>query len=167
MKLPAKSLERLLMINFVFGSGRSYKKNMHIGQTNQMQTFLPLPDFAQSLLTLDQKRLGNQRREALTLARGGWRNHPASKMWRGYEYALCYYGLIACRLWVRLGFKDNTTQEFLKLLKEYPNTGFPPWVGNNNFHISHQSNLLRKNPDHYRRFFPNVPDDLSYIWPSI
>ena len=47
-----------------------------------MQTFLPYPDFAKSARVLDPSRLGNQfYREGLTLLRGKWPNHPASKMW--------------------------------------------------------------------------------------
>ena len=29
----------------------------------------------------------------------------------------------------------------------------------------HKSNLLRKFPEHYRKFFKGVPDNLEYIWP--
>ena len=34
------------------------------------------------------------------------------------------------------------------------------------FHRSHQAALVRKLPEHYRRLFPDVPDDLPYIWPE-
>jgi len=39
-----------------------------------MQTFLPYPDFAQSLRVLDSRRLGKQRLEAMQLLRAisGW-----------------------------------------------------------------------------------------------
>jgi len=34
------------------------------------------------------------------------------------------------------------------------------------FTLSHQSNLLRKDPEFYRPVFgPDVPDDLPYVWP--
>jgi hypothetical protein len=42
----------------------------------------------------------------------------------------------------------------------------PPWLGDAAFHRSHQSALVRKDPQHYRRFFPDVPDDLPYVWPA-
>ena len=41
----------------------------------------------------------------------------------------------------------------------------PPWLGDHALHRSHQSSLVRKDPAHYRRFFPDVPDDLPYVWP--
>ena len=56
-----------------------------------MQTFLPYDDFVLSLDCLDYRRLGKQRVEAMQLLnamkreKGGWINHPATKMWRGYE----------------------------------------------------------------------------------
>ena len=48
-----------------------------------------------------------------------------------------------------------------------PGSGeLPPWLGDPAFHRSHQSVLVRKDPEHYRKFFPDVPDDLSYVWPG-
>ena len=32
-------------------------------------------------------------------------------------------------------------------------------------HLSHQSNLVRKDREFYAPLFPGVPDDLPYIWP--
>jgi len=58
---------------------------------------MPYPDLKQSVCCLDNKRLGNQvYREGLTLLRGGWKNHPAAKIWADYKTALaiyCMYGL--------------------------------------------------------------------------
>ncbi|WP_308324667.1 hypothetical protein, partial [Klebsiella pneumoniae] len=42
----------------------------------------------------------------------------------------------------------------------------PPWLGDPDFHRSHQSALLHKDPGHYKRFFDGVPDDLPYVWPA-
>jgi hypothetical protein len=41
----------------------------------------------------------------------------------------------------------------------------PKWFGNKEFHNSHKSNLLRKNPEHYFEFSKEVSNDLDYIWP--
>ena len=35
------------------------------------------------------------------------------------------------------------------------------------FHRSHQSALIRKDPGHYRRHCPDVPDDLPCVWPGV
>ena len=42
----------------------------------------------------------------------------------------------------------------------------PHWLGDEAVHRSHQSALVRKDPEHYRRCFPDVPDDLPYVWPG-
>lgn len=131
-----------------------------------MQTFLPYPDFVESASVLDVKRLGNQRCEALVLARGGWKNHPASKMWRGHERSLCEYGFVVCKTWTSLGYVDRIADEFVRLSRQFPDSGPPPWLGDERFHASHRSNLLRKCPSHYRMFFPHDPDDLPYVWPE-
>ena len=132
-----------------------------------MQTFLPYPNYLKSMCCLDSKRLGNQvYREALTLIRGGWPNHPASKMWCGYEHHLALYALAGLdALLIRGRNYLKHRRSFEDYLTEYSNTGPPPWLGDKEFHLSHQSNLVRKDPDYYRRFFPNVPDDLPYVWP--
>jgi hypothetical protein len=43
----------------------------------------------------------------------GWENHPAVKMWKGYELALMEYGLEICKEWIKRGFKDNMIGKFL------------------------------------------------------
>lgn len=135
-----------------------------------MQTFLPYPSFSKSAMVLDNKRLGKQRVEtkqiynALTTGKG-WIHHPATKMWAGYERALALYGYIICLEWCDRGFNDSLTPWFEERLgvEDFEN---PWWLGVVGFHASHQSNLVRKDPAHYRQFFPTIPDDLPYIWPT-
>lgn len=149
-----------------------------------MQTFLPCPDFSLSAQVLDQRRLGKQRVEALQILRGlivpgyGWRHHPAVRMWTGYEEALVRYGLEMCRTWTAGGRGDTVaatlTADFAAhrpdavprdqgVLAEAGEV--PPWLGDAAFHRSHQSALVRKDPDFYGPRFPGVPDDLPYVWP--
>ena len=131
-----------------------------------MQTFLPYSDFYKSIKCLDYKRLGKQRVEAkqiLNALRGkskGWVNHPATKMWKGYEDALSFYHNLCILEWTNRGF--NNTME-LEIVGEEMN--LPIWLGNEDFHNSHKSNLLRKDPIFYGKFGWNVPHDLPYIWP--
>lgn len=42
----------------------------------------------------------------------------------------------------------------------------PRWLADEEFHRSHRSSLVRKDPDFYRPLFPDVPDDLPYVWPE-
>lgn len=96
---------------------------------------------------LDKTRLGNQIwREGITLIRGGWKNHPASKMWRGHEYHLGLYLLSGVDV-----LEERTDKKYPELrkkikdeMKKFKNTGAPNWIGDEKFHASHRSNLLRK-----------------------
>lgn len=134
-----------------------------------MQTFLPHPNFVDSAMSLDPKRLGKQRVEAYQILNAldglskGWVNHPATRMWRGYEPALALYGFTVCSIWLDYGYKDTLLPKFGARLNT--NVAMPPWIGNVEFHRSHQSNLIRKDPAFYGPQFPGVPDDLEYLWP--
>ena len=149
-----------------------------------VQTFLPFPDFERSARSLDVKRLGKQRVECLQVVRGltvadyGWRHHPAVKMWRGHLEALGRYTLTCCEVWTEAGRADTCATTVLVDLAaagtpqvrteaELAEAGdLPHWIGDEDFHRSHQSALLRKDPDFYGELFPGVPDDLPYVWPS-
>lgn len=137
-----------------------------------MQTFLPLPDFAESARVLDRQRLGKQRVENLQVmkalvTRTGWVNHPVTKMWRGYECMLMTYQEAICSEWTSRGYKDTCQVKTWELhdLACTLATETPPWLGDEAFHASHRSNLLRKMPEHYSQFGWTEPDDLPYVWP--
>jgi len=133
-----------------------------------MQTFLPYADFHRSAAALDTSRLGNQAyREGKTLLGGGWKNHPASRMWSGHRRALAEY-VLACfdELTKRERHYPKHIQEVMALRDSLPNTGNPPWLGNEDFHASHRSNLLRKLPEWYGKFGWTEPNDLPYVWPK-
>lgn len=138
-----------------------------------MQTFLPYPSAARSAACLDRQRLGKQRVEALQILRtlqgksSGWANHPAVRMWRGYEHALAVYGWSMCDEWMQRGYVDKCRWEFVEAMKGLdPEQAITlPWLGDEAFHRSHQSNLVRKDPVYYRPLFPGVPNDLPYVWP--
>lgn len=98
------------------------------------------------------------------------RNHPAVKMWSGHVPSLLHYGIICCETWVEKGYRDNMELLLVNLyveLRNKDNCSFinPPWLGNELFHSSHRSNLLRKDPIHYGKFGWKEPNNLPYIWP--
>lgn len=136
-----------------------------------MQTFLPYRSFSKSAMVLDNKRLGKQRVEvkqiynALTTGKG-WIHHPATKMWAGYEKELAFYGYVICKEWRNRGYNDSLLPWFQERMCTIDDVEFPWWIGVVGFHESHQSNLLRKDPEHYGQYFPDVPDDLPYVWPT-
>jgi len=135
-----------------------------------MQTFLPYIDFVASAKALDNKRLGKQRVETLQLLKSltipsyGWKHHPASKMWRGYEQTLVDYGRAVCIEWLRRGFKDTCLSQIAMFAEPHVVAPIPPWL-NDDFCRSHQSNLIKKDPAFYGPKFPDVPANLPYIWP--
>ena len=140
-----------------------------------MQTFLPYPSFERSATVLDDKRLGKQRVECLQILKAlndptyGWQNHPAVKMWRGSTFYLADYAWAVCEEWTKRGYSDTCLDKICALesveTATMGNCLVPKWLGNEAFHASHRSNLLRKNPDHYRKFWPDEPDNLPYVWP--
>ncbi|MDY0909480.1 MSMEG_6728 family protein [Microbacterium sp. CFBP9034] len=142
-----------------------------------MQTFLPFPSFRESAAALDPLRLGKQRVETLQLLRAntipdyGWRHHPAAKMWAGRLPALVAYGLAMTDAWTALGRADTVRAQLLEFVPDVDGVPedeleLPRWLGDPDFHRSHRSNLVRKDPEFYRPLFGDVPDDLPYIWPK-
>lgn len=139
-----------------------------------MQTFLPFPCFVESARVLDYRRLGKQRVEtwqiylSLTQRDYGWKNHPAVKMWVGHETALLKYGIAICDEWLARGYRDTMRERFVaeltKRLATQQFTKMPQWFGRMDIHLSHQSNLVRKNQI-YASHFQGVPSDLPYVWP--
>lgn len=159
-----------------------------------MQTFLPYPEYDVSAIILDSKRLGNQRKECMQIinvlttlreeAYGKkkkayieqkgtivpWSNHPAVLMWKDNVYQLFMYLKEICKEWVRRGHVDaqwDAAKKILNNLKVYvpfDDCNKPFWLGDDAFHLSHQSNLLRKDERYYSKYF-NVPNDLPYVWP--
>ncbi|MEE6296080.1 MSMEG_6728 family protein [Georgenia wangjunii] len=148
-----------------------------------MQTFLPYADFGATARALDTKRLGKQRVEVIQVVRAltwpdyGWKSHPAVLMWKGFEEALGRYGLTMCETWIERGFGDTCAGTIAADLAAagVPTIrdvaaleaagGLPTWLSEPALHLSHRSNLLRKDPEYYRPLFPDVPDDLPYWWP--
>lgn len=141
-----------------------------------MQTFLPYTDFVECAKVLDYRRLGKQRVECLQIlnalilpnAKRGWSNHPAVKMWRGYELNLAKYGLAICNEWIERGYKDTCAFKIANVCFQARQplgySKFIEWL-TPDLCLSHQSNLVRKDSAYYGPKFPDVPDNLPYVWP--
>lgn len=149
-----------------------------------MQTFLPYEDFARSAQVLDTQRLGKQIIECQQIIKAcldpeyGWQNHPAVNMWRGYEHVLLQYQR-ACHVewkerrgkwhkgWLNtLDYVKATHKPLHARSLQETTSVWPDWLGREDFHASHRSNLLRKDAEHYGQFHWDEPDDLPYVWPS-
>ena len=131
-----------------------------------MMTFVVHPDPRICARVLDYRRLGKQRVEAYQIWRTlkgmshGWKNHPAVKMWAGYEDALALYTNAMICEWKRRGYKN--TMKFLPFGgPRVPE--FPWWFTWDRLHESHKASLNRKKPDYYHW---EVSDpDQPYVWP--
>lgn len=153
-----------------------------------MQTFLPYRSFVESAMCLDYRRLGKQRIECKQLLsalgydivpddqgfgrivpstspkKAGWANHPAAKMWKGYEQALWDYTNVIIWEWVRRGYNNTQLTRNPDHATYFQN---PPWLGDEAFHSSHRSNLLRKDPVWYGKFGWTDDPVAEYIWPVV
>ena len=135
-----------------------------------MQTFLPSPSFTESVKSLDYRRLGKQRVEAMQIINilegkqtsKGWQNHPAVKMWEGYTMALKEYANACIDEWISRGYKNNMQKYNLGMVVRYP-----WWLGDEAFHRAMRARLIEKNKDFY---LPQFPEDEGfnggkYFWP--
>jgi hypothetical protein len=146
-----------------------------------MQTFLPLESFTETATILDMRRLGKQRvegfqvLEALAGVESRWIHHPAVVMWKGCEFLLSRYIYTMCAEWRQRGYQDGIEVRTMELMEDAlradvltpeASMGRPWWLGAEGFHLSHRSNLLKKDPAYYRKYWPNDPDCLGYVWPE-
>lgn len=143
-----------------------------------MQTFITDLSYFDTAKTLDNKRLGKQRVEAMQIlkiltgeakhnqnGKVAWENHPAVKMWRGNECDLALYGCAMCLTWQDRGFEDNLYRYFSAKWNQLgERSNRPPWL-NDNFINSHRAALLAKNSEWYSKFGWNVEPKIDYIWP--
>lgn len=151
---------------------------------------------------LDNKRLNKQKVEAKEIldatmrTSGGWINHPAVNMWRGYANGLKYYFNRIVEECIKRGFNntmhiyeftqqqlDNihyeTIEEYIESKNQCKNQDknqnqdqiiMPWWFTWPPLLYSHRCSLLRKMPIYYERFFSKdcLGDylDRGYIWPT-
>lgn len=163
---------------------------MHTQNKTNMQTFLPHRDFKSCAFALDSRRLNKQRVECMQIynaARGirldanenvvgpavGWRNHPAVKMWKGYEHSLCVYAYYICLECDAREIEDKAglRRFFWSRMNKHPFI-IPFWIADpvirDKITFSHRCNLVRKDAEYYRPQFHNIPenyDDIPYFWP--
>jgi hypothetical protein len=152
-----------------------------------MQTFITYRTFAKTAACLDMPRLGKQRSETIQILQALRGERPivgnvhAYEMWRGYEEALVYYGLIITHEWrIVRGFKDDTWGQFAEYARDYNMLRsltdvaeqkptpivYPPWMGEDWVLRSHRSRLIEKMAHHYGEQFGATPVNMPYLWPK-
>jgi hypothetical protein len=159
-----------------------------------MQTFLPQSNYSISARILDNKRLNKQILEGYQILNvlsgksktGGWRNHPAVLMWKGFERGLWDYVQAMIAEAKSRGIKTENNEANLNNLKDicwddWGNT-IPDYFQDENKLIrivtTHRANLFKKDPLLYAPFqyavtsLNNVPccperkEPCKYYWPT-
>ena len=153
-----------------------------------MQTFLPYSDFKLSARCLDKKRcfcqlkeakqilcqlrasnLPKQWQESKDYLNQRYKNHPAVKMWVGYEELLKYYYNIFLECCLEK-HRINTTMIKLNVKEDdFPNLVKSPfWLHKEQFHRSHRSRLIAKDKNFYLSLFPDDENynNSKYWWPD-
>jgi len=70
-------------------------------------------------------------------------------MWKGYEEALkLYYNFIVLEWKTRTQRYNN-----MELYEVGKDIKYPNWLGDEELHLSHRLNLLKKDYDHYSKYF--------------
>lgn len=163
-----------------------------------MQTFITGGGDSHGVANLDSKRLNKQLLEGRQIlnvlvtiqkdpaAKVAWRNHPAVKMWAGYEFALYSY-----LLWVETECRKREIQTeknmaaIVDLAMELDGSSLgrvPAWwtdpVRKDRIITSHRASLYKKDPDYYaewkfesdwvdaHRYAVVCCDRCNYYWPT-
>jgi len=162
-----------------------------------MQTFVPYRNLIQSASVLDKKRLFKQVveakqilcslnannlpkdwRETKTYINKSFSNHPAVKMWKGYEECLKYYYNIFLDESLNRGIK--TTMPFIDgkysksiegwreyaLLCDESEIEFPWWFENEDLFRTHRARLIEKDELFYGAKFVGDKgfNNGMYLW---
>ena len=148
-----------------------------------MITLLPVKSFVKSMEFLDTLTLDRQRIEAAMILEVlteedylphvkfvspfnrefiHWFKCPSVQMWKGYEEWLKLY--IACAIgeFKFRGHSSNIATPKYDTSLQDP----PEWLGLEELHASHRSNLIRRLPSHYQKFWPSENEELPYYWPQ-
>ena len=91
-----------------------------------------------------------------------WYGHPACRMWRGRVDSLKSYHDVMLETVLRLKTHDVKAFGPYGVGEAAP----PTWLGREDFHSAHRSNLLRKDPAFYGQYGWTESPDLEDVWPS-
>lgn len=159
-----------------------------------MQTFLSNTDIVKVAATLDSKRLNKQILEGYQILNvlsgksktGGWKNHPAVLMWKGFERGLWNYIQIMIYEAKNRGIKTENNEKNLNTLKDqcwedWGNEKPSFWNNEIEVHrviITHRVNLFKKDPLYYAKYqsavdspynapcCPDRKEPCKYYWPT-
>jgi hypothetical protein len=133
-----------------------------------MQTFLPSSNAVVTASMLDSKRLNKQILECYQILNvlsgksptGGWRNHPAVLMWKGFERGLWSYVQAMIHEARKRGIRTENNEANLNRLKDqcwddWGNNAPSFWYDKTKLMrvvTTHKASLFDKDPIYYAHF---------------
>ncbi len=134
-----------------------------------MMIWLPYPDFTKSVSCLNTQHLNRQRANCQVLSKSfispnRWNHVPTFKAWKNYYEVFQYYHDVCVKEWVKRGFRT------IAVLYEAPKPDkrdLPWFIGEEQYHASHRSNLLRLDPTYAGIEGWREPSNLPYLWPNM
>ena len=138
-----------------------------------MILWLPYESFGRSASVMDSRTLSIQRYDAWRLlhllTKGipeGMKVTPTILMWKNYPSWVACYGMATSLEWeARSNKKSEITEMFRHHLDVADVTDpYPPWLGDSVLHLSHRSNMIRLDPDHYMTLWPDLPEGLPLVF---
>ena len=139
-----------------------------------MQTFITSYDFVETAQSLDNKRLNKQLLEGRQILKilatgqqsGGWVNHPATRMWHGYERMFYNYLTAIKDECVYRGIAVDANWQAIEELMRMgsynfgPNLVEPWWYADQEMLLriiqTHRANLYKKDPEYYYDYAINA-----------
>jgi hypothetical protein len=159
-----------------------------------MQTFLTSTNSLECANNLDNKRLNKQILEGYQILNvlsgmsktGGWRNHPAVLMWKGYERGLWDYVQSMVQIANLRGIKTENNVNNLNALynqcwEDWGDEHPAFWRDENKVMriiTTHRANLFKKDPLYYVKYqyavdspynapcCPDRKEPCKYYWPT-
>jgi hypothetical protein len=158
-----------------------------------VQTFLTSTNSLKCAQNLDSKRLNKQILEGYQIlnvlsgrTKGGWRNHPAVLMWKGYEHGLWQYVGSMINIASLRGIKTENNVKNLNALyaecsDDWGNEHPAFWRDENKVMriiTTHRANLFKKDPLYYVKYqyavdspynapcCPDRKEPCKYYWPT-
>jgi hypothetical protein len=136
--------------------------------------WLPFPNTQQSLDVLTDEHVfdvvfqGMQCLRNIYTGEVRWRD---ARMWASHPAALLLYVQRANREMVKRGYpaEGRVVRAHVALSREgYSLAPVPPWwFGNQLFHMTQRSQLIKVNPAHYAQRLPfNTPLEMKVFWPT-
>lgn len=162
--------------------------SLHVKDGDILNTWLPYDNYAESADILTDRHIFMQLQDCTKLLywltemplnrrtpSKAQLEHPCVIQWRGYVPSLYDYTLEIMMVAYERSSLTNKQEQISEMaeninildgLVSNMKEETPSWLGNEDYHLSHKSNLIRLSRSAYESIWPDVPDNLELIWPK-